>query len=272
MKRLVSALLVPMILMFSTNEVFATPIYKSQEFNKIETSILAGQEFTQEQTSRIFSENITLNNCHIDTSAIEKVKVTSSGNEYTLDYNGVDEIVLLEKNDNGSVTIKASDGKKSNVITFEQDGSIILDGYKVQITEVGDDNSYASARGTIWKGEKSLSPFGSLKPSSYNHFLSSGKQNISLGKSLDNLTITALSAIIGSLHTYAGIAMTLTGIAKSVYDVLVEVNPKTQYLGCAYTTYTAGASDYKYINKFYANKQCSGRYRQEISYEHFTVY
>lgn len=105
--------MVPMILMLSTNEAFATPICNSQEFNKIENSILAGQVFTQEQASRIVSENITLNNCHIDTSAIERVNVTSSGNEYTLDYNGIDEIVLLEKNDNGSVTIKASDGKKA---------------------------------------------------------------------------------------------------------------------------------------------------------------
>jgi len=160
------------------------------------------------------------------------------------------------------------------MISFTKDGSIILDGYKVQISQVEqmDMNIANMANGTVWKGVKSLSPYGSLTPSDYDDYLSSGKQNIDLGKALDSLTVTALAAIIGALHPYVGIAVTLADVAEGVYNVLVTVNPKTEYLGCAYTTYIAGTSDYKYINKFYANRECTGTYRKEISYEHFIVY
>nr|WP_312577948.1 hypothetical protein [Sedimentibacter sp.] len=274
MKKLVSTLLVLTILMLSTTEAFAATTYNSQVSYAMETSILARKMLTREQISQIESEIVSLNNCHIDTSIIEEVNVTSSGNEYTLNYNGIDEKVTIESSDNEGVTIVTSDGEKSNVISFEKDGSIILDGYKVQISQLDQmyTNSDVITRGIVWKGVKSLSPYGSLKPSDYNDFLSSGKQNISLGKALDTLTITALSALIGTFHPYVGIAVTLAGVAESVYNVLVAVNPKSEYLGCAYTTYIAGASDYKYINKFYANSECTGTYRQEISYEHFTVY
>ncbi len=62
-------------------------------------------------------------------------------------------------------------------------------------------------------------------------------------------------------------------IEFSVTDGHIEsINPKTKYLGCKYKTYTHGAYDYKYINKFYANKKCTGKYKKTKSYEHFIVY
>ncbi len=229
---------------------------------------------TREETFQIESEIDILNKLHIDTSIINGVNMTARGNEYNLHYENIDEKVTIESIDDESVTIISSDGEKSNVISFIKDGSIILDGYKVQISQVEqmDMNITAIPQGKVWKGVKSLSPYGSLRPSDYDDYLNSGKQNISLGKALDKLTVTALAAVIGGLHTYLGIAVTLVGVAEEVYNVLAEVNPKTEYLGCTYKTYTAGASDYKYINKFYANRGCTGTYRKEISYEHFIVY
>ncbi len=210
----------------------------------------------------------------MDTSIVNSVNVTSRGNEYNLHYKNIDEKVIIESTDNENISIIASDGEKSNVISFTKDGSIIIDGYKVQISQVEqtDMNIVPMAKGMIWKGVKSLSPYGSLTSSDYDDYLSSGKQNVNLGKALDTLTITALAAVIGLLHPYLGIAVTLAGVSEEVYNVLVAVNPKTEYLGCAYRTYIAGASDYKYINKFYANRGCTGTYSKKISYEHFIVY
>lgn len=119
---------------------------------------------------------------------------------------------------------------------------------------------------------KSLSPYGSLTPSDYNRYLSSGVQNLTLGKAIDTYTITALSTVVALSFPYVGIAMSLAGVAKAIYNVIVNINPKTEVLGCAYTTYTCGASDYMFINKFYANRECTGSYSVEVSYEHFMVY
>ncbi|EOC99874.1 hypothetical protein [Caldisalinibacter kiritimatiensis] len=274
MKKIVSILLVFTVLTFSTTGVFAATTYSSQVSYAMKSSILANKMLTPKEAFQIESEIAILNNYHIDTSIIKRVNMKARGNEYILNYKNVDEKVIIESSDNESITIVASDGKKSNVISFMKDGSIILDGYKVQLSQVDqmDTNIAVMANGTVWKSEKSLSPYGSLTPSDYDDYLSSGKQNIDLGKALDELTITALSAVIGLLHPYLGIAVSLATVARGVYNVLVEVNPETEYLGCAYITYIAGASDYKYINKFYANKECTGTYRKEISYEHFIVY
>lgn len=155
------------------------------------------------------------------------------------------------------------------MISFKKDGSIILDGNKIQVSQVNQTDMNLMP---IYKSKKSLKPYGSLKSSDYDDYLTSGKQNIALGKSLNNLTITALAVVISGFHPYVGIAVSLSGVALRVHDVLMNVNPTTEYLGCKYTTYTAGYSDYKYINKFYANRECTGTYKLEKSYEHFIVY
>ncbi|MBS4535468.1 hypothetical protein GOQ29_07520 [Clostridium sp. D2Q-14] len=274
MKKFVSILLVLTILTLSTTGAFASTTYNSRGSNAMKPSILANKTLTREETSQIESEIATLNNYHIDTSIIKRVNMTARGNEYILNYKNVDEKVIIESSDDESLTVIASDGKKSNVISFTKDGSIILDGHKIQTSQEYqmDTNTAVMPTGTVYKSVKSLSPYGSLTPSDYNKYLTSGKQNRYLGQALNSLTITALAAIIGLFHPYLGIAVTLSGVAQGVYNVLVAVNPRTQYLGCTYTTYTAGASDYKYINKFYANRECTGTYRRAISYEHFIIY
>lgn len=274
MKRFVSFLMVLTFIMLSTVEVFADNSLNQKVYYSRKPSFLKEQTISNTKALQIEEEINKLNQCHIDTSIINRVNVRKSGNEYNLHYGNVDERVTVECDGNKNVIISSSDGKKSNTIIFNKDGSIILDGYKVQITEVQQENTNINyfSTGKIWEGVKSLSPYGKLKSSDYKKYLSSKKQNISLGKALDQLTVTTLTSLIGLLNPYAGIAVSLAGVARNVYNVIVNINPKTKYIGCSYTTYTAGASDYKYVNKFYANSQCTGKYRTEISYEHFTVY
>ncbi len=243
-------------------------------------SILANKVLTQEETSQIESEIDILKNCRVDTSVIKRVDVTESGNEYILQYKDIDEKVIIENSDTESTTIISSDGENTNVISFENDGSIILDGFKVQISEPEMDTnpvvtpspSVVTPYGPIYKSVKSLTPYGSLKSSDYNKYLNSGKQNIALGKALDTLTATTLATLISYTNPYVGILVSLASVAANVKAVLNAVNPKTEYLGCAWTTYTCGAEDYEYNNKFYANTACTGTYKLELSYEHFTVY
>lgn len=240
-------------------------------------SISANKILTQEETSQIESEINTLKNFYIDRSIIKSVNVTAKGNEYTLNYNNIDEKVIIESSDNESTTLVVSDGEKSNVVSLKKDGSIILDGYKVEISQVDqvdqiDTNIDVAPMGTIYKSVKSLSPYAGLTSSDYNQYLNSGKQNISLGKRLDSVTNATLSLLIGATYGFMGILVSLTYVAEAVYSVLKNVDPATQYLGCLYTTWTAGSDDYQYYSKFYANTACTGTYSLQVSYEHFTVY
>lgn len=86
-----------------------------------------------------------------------------------------------------------------------KDGSLIIDGYKIQISEV--DSTYGSPKGVIYKSEKSLS-------------------------------VTALANAMSYCHSYLGITVSIVSVASSVKDVLAALNPKTENLGCEYTTYT----------------------------------
>lgn len=235
---------------------------------------LFGEEVSQEQSRRVKAELEVLESFCIDKSNVSAIILEKDGNKYVMEYDGICETISIEKDSSGNRSLTICAGNKRNEISFGENGILVLDGNEIKITDqsLENENSGISPRGTIWKGVKSLSPYGSLKESDYDDFLASGKQNVALGKALDELTITALSAVIGSLHSYLGIAVSLAGVAEKVYNVLVKVNPKTEYLGCTYTTYIAGASDYKYINKFYSNAECTGKYRREVSYEHFTVY
>lgn len=247
-------------------------------------SISTNKALTTKETSQVESEINVLKNCHIDTSVINRVNVMASGNEYILKYRNHDEKVMIKSNDAKGVTLIASDGEKSNVISFEKDGSIIIDGYKVQISQENqidtnaavpsNTNVAVSSSGTTYKSIKSLSPYGGLQPSDYNQYLSTGQQNIALGKSIDKFTVTALEGLLACYaFPYVGICEFLGNVAADILDYMDSSNPATQYLGLIYTTYTTvGGDDYQYYNRFYGNVACTGPSVLEISYEHFTVY
>ncbi len=266
MKKNISLLLI--IALFSINIVpsFATSTDSPKVSYAIDSSNLANQSLTQEKATQIESEIAILNNHYIDASIIKKIDVSENYNEYTLNY---DEKVIVKSSNNKSTTIVASDGKNSNIICFMADGSLIIDGHKIKVSPADSTNTISKA---TYKGKKSLLPYGSKKASDYNDYLSSGKQNIALGQALDTLTSTALGTAISFAHGYIGIVVSLASVASAVQDVIININPKTEELGCKYTTYTSGAADYKYVNRFYADRSCKGTYSQQISYEHFIVY
>jgi len=99
--------------MLSTIDVFAATTYNSQVSYAKKPSFLTNKMLTREETSQIESEIDILNKHHIDTSIINRVNVTTRGNEYNLHYKNIDEKVIIKSTDNESVTIIASDGKKA---------------------------------------------------------------------------------------------------------------------------------------------------------------
>lgn len=252
MKRIISLFLVLWMTFLSSTNAFASSYMFQDALNETELA--------------------EIEKYGIDKDCIVGINSTENGKEYVMDFGEVIENVSIQEENDSYVKILASDGKKSNVIVIKNDGDIIIDGHEVTITNVLSEDEIVSPRAVIWKGTKSLTPYGSLTASDYDDFLTSGKQNIALGQALDDITVYALSLVIAEFHPYVGIAVSLGDVASKVYNVIASVNPKSEYVGCAYTTYTCGASDYKYVNKFYSNQECTGVYKLELSYEHFIVY
>lgn len=200
----------------------------------------------------------------LDTNQITDIKHAKDHTSYLFDYGNFSETVDV-KTTPGSTKFMISNGNISNEVVIFDNGNILLDGNEVLYNKAG-------LLG-VWKSVyKGFSPYGSLTRSSYSKRLSSGTQNIALGKALDALTVGALSLILGATSFWSGITVSVTGTVASVYSALKSANPKTTYLGCKYTTWIAGASDYQYICDYYANKQCTGTSKRVIIYEHFRVY
>ena len=228
------------------------------------------------QASILSQESYMLAKCGIqpsDVTAIRTKATSSEDNQYIINYDHSEEILTVEETGNEYIKYSATDGKITNEIVYNK-GRLFIDGTEIRVSSV--ENSFMdsdiSTQATIWKGKKSLKPYGNLKSSSYNKRLASGKQNVALGRAMDKITVAALSACISQFHGYIGIAVSLAGIASEVKNAIKAIKPKTTYLGCSYTTYTCGAYDYKYINKFFANANCTGKSTTKLSYEHFIVY
>lgn len=238
-------------------------------------SISTNKVLTPKETSQVESEINVLKNCRIDTSIINKVDVIASGNEYNLKYKDKDEKVKIKKNDTEGVTLIVRDGKKRNEISYEKDGSIIVDGNKVQIVSQADQmnmNVTGPQYGYIYKSVKSFDPYPGLQPWDYNQYLTSGIQNIFLGEAIGALTATAFTSII-ALIPYFGPILNLASYAVAIKTVIEAASPDTMWVGKKCYTYTCGTDDYQYYSYFYPNTACTGStYKLVISYEHFTIY
>ncbi|MDD7511987.1 MAG: hypothetical protein PUK21_06440 [Peptostreptococcaceae bacterium] len=212
-----------------------------------------------------------LNKAGLNTKLIKDVSNSNRVAEYTFDYGTVKERVKI-KEENGNIVYYATDGTISNKVVITKDNTIYLDGNEVVIT-TDETPSMDILKAGGWKSiYKGFSPYGSLTGASYSHYLSSGKQNIALGKFLDQMTASALLTVLGHAYpSWFGFTVDTTSKAISLIDTLKQVNPKTKYLGCKYATYTYGSADYKYICNYYANTSCTGSSKQVIIYEHFRV-
>lgn len=206
----------------------------------------------------------TMSMLGLDTNKITNIKHFHGHTSYLFDYGDYSETIDI-KQSVGSTKFVFSNGNITNEVIISDNGDIFLDGNEVHYKK----DRLLGGWKSVYKG---FSPYGSLTQSSYSKRLSSGTEDIALGKALDQITAGALSTILSLTSFWVGITVSISGTALSVYNTLKSANPKTEYLGCKYTTWIAGSSDYKYVCDYYANKQCTGTNKRVIIYEHFRVY
>lgn len=235
------------------------------------------EEFVGETLSaddiQIIQDDISnLETCKLDLSSLTKIEKNADGYEYILHYSNIyDTLKVSNRGDN--IQVITNDGINSNELLFYDNGDLYLDGTKIVVeTQVITAFNEPEPKGVIWKSVKSLSPLNGLSAMDYTDYLASGKQNIQLGVALDELTASALSLLLANFQGYEDMIESLIDVAFNILNVLKAVNAKSYHIGCYYQTYTHGPYDYKYYNRFYANQECTGTYRLELSYEHFTVY
>ncbi len=272
MKRVISMVLSFVLTMCSPMVAFAQINETAMVTNRDKIYELISEKPSTKSVLKIEKEIDCLSGIGINMDSIKAITTTDGGTEFALMCGDETEYLIMKNMDENNLSFEVKTDNKHDQIHIDANGDLFLDGHKVVYSEEEFLYNEIETRGVIWKGTKSLQPYGGLKASDYNDFLTSKKQNLALGKALDNMTTTALATCISYCHGFLGIAVSLLSVAKSVYDVLVLVDPKTEDLGCIASTYTHGAFDYKYINKFYANSSCTGTYRTELSYEHFIVY
>lgn len=271
MKKIISIVLIFVMTVCSSAVAFAQIDETTIVKNKDKINALLPEKTSMKSILKIEKEIECLSGIGINMDSIKEITMTDAGTEFALVCGDETEYLIIKDMDGKSLTFDVKSDEKHDQIFIDSNGTLFLDDHKVVFSEELSNNE-VDTRGVVWKGTKSLKPYSGLTASDYDDFLTSKKQNADLGKALDNMTATALATCISYFHGYVGIAVSLLTVAKSVYDALVLVNPKTKNLGCIASIYTSGAFDYKYINRFYANSNCTGTYRTELSYEHFIVY
>lgn len=136
------------------------------------------------QASILSQESYMLAKCGIqpsDVTAIRTKATSSEDNQYIINYDHSEEILTVEETGNEYIKYSATDGKITNEIVYNK-GRLFIDGTEIRVSSV--ENSFMdsdiSTQATIWKGKKSLKPYGNLKSSSYNKRLASESKMLHL--------------------------------------------------------------------------------------------
>lgn len=183
-------------------------------------------------------------------------------------YGSKTEIMTIYHKGNGALGFYVEDGnKKDNV--YINDNTVYLDGNLVLYNNIPE--TPAEPNSTIYKEEVSLKPYGNKKASDYNKFVASGTSDIALGKRLNQITATALITILSLMPKPLSYVAKFTSLASKILELKSDL-PSTEYLGCKYKTYCSGADDYKYIQTFYVNRNCTGAHKTTTTYAHFIIY
>lgn len=93
------------------------------------------------------------------------------------------------------------------------------------------------------------------------------------GNKKDNVYINDNTVYLdGNLVLYNNIPETPAEPNSTIYKEEVSLKPYGNNLGCKYKTYCSGADDYKYIQTFYVNRNCTGAHKTTTTYAHFIIY
>lgn len=247
----------------------------SNNIQEIPQSIsLANIDIEDAELSIIKHELNTLNKVRVPIDSISEIDVAPDGKyEYVLPLGeNINKIVITENNED-MVTIKITEGDLTNILTKTSDNKLFLDGHEVIYSdnEISDNNIGVDERGTIYKSQKSLTPFAPL--SSYDTLLTKGTKNVKLGQTIDTIASGTFLTLISYLDFYVGLAVsTLSVIIMPIYNYLKGNEPKTTAVEAYYKTYIASYYDYQYKVTYSSSNSGLTVPTTAISYEHFTIY
>lgn len=272
-KKLLSCLLILVTLTISSLSAYAKEpieVLDSSVNNTALPLILPNNLFMENQDT-LQKELAALEELNFNLDSFTKINTNGKLNEYLIETDEYTDIITVDVINEHEITITVSEGNIINKLTKTKDGKMFLDGNEITITNtevVAPVSSLLEPRGTIYKSTKSTKPF----VSSYPNYLTSKKQNLDLGKAIDAVAVSVLTALLELMDPFKDLKDIVISISKPVYTFIKNLNPKTSNIGCIATTYTASYMDYKYITNFYANAACTGSYTTKTTYEHFIIY
>lgn len=269
---LVVTLAMAMVIASMPTAIFASNSFFSR--GKIET--LAGEKLNASSLDSVESDLQDLQQVGVTEDMVSEINAKSSGNEFTIDLGTTQDMITIDQKTSNSISYTISEGDIVNHCEYMSDGTFILDGYEVQVETVAKsvthDSVVLSRAG--YRSNKSLSPMSGHSASDYKTVLTSGSQNIALGKAIDKLAVMTLWGVLTTMAMpYTGLknAAKAASTAKAIYDIIETAHPSSTAISCYYKTYIAGAMDYQYRTKVYSLKNNKGTYASRNTYEHFIV-
>ena len=190
-------------------------------------------------------------------------------------------IAVLEDSDE-MISIRVKQDSICNILELHENGDIILDGNKVEVT-YGDSEALESVNPPIspragatiyWRDDVRYG-----KAADYSNFLKNDNiKDINLKKTLSNIALSALLTIMGTaMAGLLGAAITFAaGAGAEVYNYLMARDSNTSHLSCKSKVYThknykSGYIPslftfiYKYKTVYYSKTQYGGTKTPEVT-------
>lgn len=220
------------------------------------------------QYPRIEQDLKVLDNIGFNTSCINSAKMDGSKVQFKVVLGDYKDIVQVVENNKDSTTLKIVEDNICNMLTVTKDGNVFLDGNLVTSSKTPDSytNPIEAEPFGGYKVKWSLKPFAK----SYPRYVTSGTENVFLGKCIDSVALVTFAYCLGKLVPYAAELLAATSIGIEILSYLKKWDPRTKYVGCKYKTYASGPDDFKYVSKLYPNRSCSGsKYKTTVTYARF---
>lgn len=210
--------------------------------------------------NEVYEDLILLESLGLSAEMIKDTEI--SGDKIIYTYEFLDKYVneiMIDETDNG-IIMNASQGKISNELLLNNDGTIFLDGNEIIIEEQNveeklTDSISQSTGGWYWyEAAKASSKLKNAKYNAYPSSPTSKCANIPLQKAIRNIAVSVVVGLLVNYITGGTGAITLANTAKDglagIVGTFVTNDPNTKELSAKY--YVAKCKD----NSRYRRKKC----------------
>jgi len=157
---------------------------------------------------------------------------TSQETSYTVDYDGIQNEIVVIEHDQGEVTLIIKQGEIANHIVLTSD-YMTIDGEKVVLEDsTSNDSTTKSADNTHYWTK--TCPYD--KAANYTHSAGTANRSVTLPKKVKSMTFAAFLSVVTSAFSGAGVVASV--VASNLYDYLLDTEPTAKGFSGKTKSYT----------------------------------